>query len=86
MENKMHPFQHHTNLFDLVPLGVIAASMTDVVPSVAAVFAILWYCVLLWESETVRKMTGREVVYDDDRDDYSDYDDGEDYSDPQAGA
>lgn len=59
---------HHLSITDLIPLGVIVAAWTDVVPSIAALFAIGWYCILMWESETVRKMTGREIVYDNSED------------------
>lgn len=65
----MHPLQHHLSLVDLVPLGVIVAAWTDVVPSIAAVFAIGWYCILMWESDTVRGWTNREVVWEDDDED-----------------
>lgn len=68
MENKMHPVQHHLSLVDLVPLSVIFAAWTDIVPSIAAVFAIGWYCILMWESDTVRKLTGREEIWEDDDD------------------
>lgn len=72
----MHPLYTHSgpSPIDLIPLGVIAVAWLDFVPSVAALFAIGWYSILMWESETVRKLTGREVVYDDsdDEDDYTD--------------
>jgi len=73
MEKRMH--QPHMSILDAVPLGIIAASAADIIPSIAAVFAIAWYCILLWESDTVRGFTGREVVYDDDDDDDDDPED-----------
>jgi len=67
MEKRM--YQPHLSVLDAVPLGIIAASVAEVIPSIAAVFAIAWYCVLLWESDTVRGWTGREVVWEDNDDD-----------------
>lgn len=75
MEKKMHQIYNHggPSPIDLIPLGVIAAAWVDVVPSVAALFAIGWYCILMWESDTVRGWTGREIVYDDSDEDDDNY-------------
>lgn len=42
-------------------LGLIAGAWFQIIPAVAALFAILWYCILIWESNTVRGWTGREL-------------------------
>lgn len=53
----------HSNPF--VAVADVAAALTVVgailqyVPAVAALFAILWYSILIWESDTVRGWTGR---------------------------
>lgn len=70
MEKKMNQsLPHDLGLLDIIPLAIIAAAWTDIVPSIAAVFAIGWYCILMWESETVRKWTNREIDSGDDFDD-----------------
>jgi len=49
----------------VVAVADIAAAITVVgailqyIPAVAALFAILWYSILIWESDTVRGWTGR---------------------------
>ncbi len=72
MENKMHPLQHHLSAIDLLPLGVIVGAWFDVFPSIAALFAVGWYSILIWESDTVRGWTDREQItieHDDNPDD-----------------
>jgi len=33
-------------------------------PAIAALFSIIWYAIRIWESETVRKLTGRAVPHE----------------------
>lgn len=44
---------------DVLAAGTTVAVIADWLPKVAALFTILWYAVRLWETETVRKLTGR---------------------------
>lgn len=44
---------------DYAAAGTAVAAIADWLPKVAALFTILWYAVRLWETETVRKLTGR---------------------------
>jgi hypothetical protein len=46
---------------DAAALGVIAGAWLQIIPAIAAVFAILWYCILIWESDTMCGWTGRKL-------------------------
>lgn len=44
---------------DILALGSIVGSLMGYLPDIAAGIAILWYSIMVWESETVRRWTGR---------------------------
>lgn len=39
--------------------GVTFASFMDAIPAVAGIVGAIYYAVMIWETETVRKWTGR---------------------------
>lgn len=45
--------------FDTAVLGVTVFSLFQLIPSVAALLAVIWYVILIWESKTIRAWTGR---------------------------
>jgi hypothetical protein len=44
---------------DGVSVGTVIATIAGWLPEIAALFTILWSAVRLWETETVKKLTGR---------------------------
>jgi chromate transport protein ChrA len=44
---------------DTASVGALIATLAGWLPSVAALFTIIWTAVRIWETETVRKLTGR---------------------------
>ena len=44
---------------DLSALGIIMGWLAGYLPAFAALFACIWYGIQIWESKTVRKLTGR---------------------------
>lgn len=66
--------QPHSPIFDAAVLGVVVSSWFQVIPSIAALLAVVWYVILIWESRTVRKLTGREDDRDIEIDVNTDYD------------
>jgi hypothetical protein len=44
---------------DGVSVGTVVATIAGWLPEIAALFTILWTAVRLWETETVKKLTGR---------------------------
>lgn len=45
--------------FDAAVIGVIVSSWFQIIPALAAILAVVWYVILIWESKTVRAWTGR---------------------------
>lgn len=44
---------------DIGAAGAVIGTLAGYLPTAAAVLAIVWYCIQIWESKTVRKWTGR---------------------------
>lgn len=53
--------QHETikHVVDALSILTVLGALTDMLPSVAAVFTIVWTALRIWEMETVRGWTGR---------------------------
>ena len=45
---------------DAVAVGVAGATWVDWLPDVAAGLSIVWLLIRIWESDTVKRLTGRE--------------------------
>lgn len=55
-------FQNHDlakHVGDIGSIGVIVASVASWLPSVATILSIIWFALRIWESDTVREVTGR---------------------------
>ena len=46
---------------DALSVGTVLASLAGIVPSIAALFTIIWTGIRIYETETVQKMLGRAV-------------------------
>ena len=44
---------------DALSVVTVIATIVDMLPSIAALFTILWTGIRIWETDTVRKLTGR---------------------------
>jgi hypothetical protein len=49
-------------LVDALAAVVALGTLAQILPHVAALFTILWLAVRLWESDTVRGLTGRSLT------------------------
>ena len=54
-----------TNMNDKTPIDITAGmvalgAVTDVLPALASLFTIVWMALRIWETETVKKLTGRK--------------------------
>jgi hypothetical protein len=45
---------------DVVAGSVTVTAMMDIVPEATALLSLAWVCVRLWETETVKFLTGRK--------------------------
>tara|TARA_R110000782_G_scaffold39048_6_gene91093 strand:- start:835 stop:1023 length:189 start_codon:yes stop_codon:yes gene_type:complete len=44
---------------DVLSVGVLLGTISDMLPSVAALMTIVWTGIRIWETSTVRRLTGR---------------------------
>jgi len=44
---------------DALSVVTVVGTLTEVLPAVAALFTIIWTALRIWESETIKKLTGR---------------------------
>ena len=46
---------------DAISVVTVVGTLTELLPAVAALFTIIWTAVRIWETETVKKLTGRHA-------------------------
>lgn len=46
---------------DAVSVGVVVATIVDLLPVVAALLSIVWTAIRIWETRTVQSMLGRRI-------------------------
>ena len=53
--------QHETakTAVDAVSLVTVVGTLVDVLPSIAALISIIWGLIRIWETDTVKAITGR---------------------------
>lgn len=47
------------HLVDALSVATVLGTLVDMLPSIAAVFTIVWTGIRIWETDTVRGWTGR---------------------------
>ena len=47
------------NLIDGLSIITVVGALVDMLPSIAAIFTIVWTAIRIWETDTVKKLTGR---------------------------
>lgn len=47
-------------LLDVLSVATVVGALVDILPSVAALFTIVWTGLRIWETDTVRGLTGRK--------------------------
>jgi hypothetical protein len=48
------------NLFDGLSVITVLGTLIDMLPSIAALFTIIWTAIRIYETDTVRRMLGRK--------------------------
>ena len=48
------------HVVDAISIVTVLGTLTDMLPSVAAAFTIIWTGIRIWETDTVKRWTGRE--------------------------
>ena len=55
---------HHEtakNTVDAISVVTVVGTITEVLPAIAALFTIIWTALRIWETETIKKLTGRHA-------------------------
>ena len=47
-------------VLDVLSVATVLGALVDILPSIAALFTILWTGLRIWETDTVRGWTGRK--------------------------
>jgi len=47
------------NLIDALSIVTVIGTLAQALPSIAALFTIIWTGLRIWETETIRNLTGR---------------------------
>lgn len=47
------------NVVDALSIMTVVGTLVEMLPSVAAIFTIVWTAIRIWETETVRNLLGR---------------------------
>lgn len=50
------------HVVDALSIGTVVATLAGVLPSIAAIFTILWTAIRIYETETVQKLVRKKPV------------------------
>jgi hypothetical protein len=59
LEHLSEPAKH---IADASAAVVAVGALANLLPSIAALFTILWLGIRIWESDTVRAVTNRQII------------------------
>ena len=51
-------FKH---IIDALSIVTVVGTLAEMLPSIAAAFTIIWTGIRIWETDTVKRITGRSV-------------------------
>jgi hypothetical protein len=51
--------EHTKHIVDAASIVTVVGTITSWLPNIAAVFTIVWTVIRIWETDTVKKWTGR---------------------------
>lgn len=54
-----HVSESTKHIVDAISVATVLGTLADMLPSIAAVFTIVWTGIRIWETDTVRGWTGR---------------------------
>ena len=60
--------EHHEttkNVVDALSIMTVVGTLVEMLPSVAAIFTIVWTAIRIWETETVQNLLGRTKLTKD---------------------
>lgn len=58
-----HELSENTkHVVDALSVATVLGTLVEMLPSIAAVFTIVWTSIRIWETDTVRAITGRSAA------------------------
>lgn len=51
--------EHAKTVVDVLSIATVVATIVDILPSMAALFSIVWSLIRIWETDTVQSLLGR---------------------------
>jgi len=48
------------HIVDALSIATVIGTLADMLPSIAAVFTIIWTGIRIWETDTIKRWTGRK--------------------------
>jgi len=48
------------HVMDVLSIATVIGTLADMLPSIAAAFTIVWTGIRIWETDTVKRWTGRK--------------------------
>ena len=55
----IHMDEAAKHIVDVLSIATVIGTLADMLPSIAAAFTIVWTGIRIWETDTVKKWTGR---------------------------
>jgi len=55
----IHMDEAAKHIVDALSIATVIGTLADMLPSIAALFTIVWTGIRIWETETVKRWTGR---------------------------
>ena len=49
------------NVVDALSIGTVVATLAGILPSIAAIFTIVWTVIRIYETDTVQKLLGKKT-------------------------
>ena len=53
------------NVVDVLSIMTVVGTLVEMLPSVAAIFTIVWTAIRIWDTETVQNLLGRTKLIKD---------------------
>jgi hypothetical protein len=56
----IHMDEAAKHIVDVISIATVIGTLADMLPSIAAAFTIVWTGIRIWETDTVKRWTGRK--------------------------
>lgn len=60
----LHADEQVKQLGDAISIITVVGTLAELLPAVAAILTIIWTAIRIWETDTVQRMFGRNIIKD----------------------